>query len=323
MVPWREEYKTLHFVLHHWLRWIQALPGKRGERALWVPRSPLEYLRRMRGVQRYPIEQIRQPPPVLFWALVSGFTSFLAMAILGMIQKYGKSIQEHQLPFSIAPMAASAVLIYAIPSAPLAQPRNVLVGHMLAAITGTFLFKIFEQAPSSLEWLPGALAVGISISIMGLTNCYHPPAGATAYLAGYYSEDIERVGWWYPLYPVLPASLIMILLGLLLNNICRVYPVYWFTAARSPEEVDELANKEPPPTPTPLDVPKDSEESSIESFPRSSVERETDVDNQISRESDARTAWLIARVHVLEQELQEYRAIYRHSPITKAATTHA
>ncbi|KAJ2900663.1 hypothetical protein IWW38_000336 [Coemansia aciculifera] len=268
----------------------------------------------MRGVQRYHLE-IKPAPPVIAWALFSGLTSFIAMSILGMITKYGAAIKDHHLPFAIAPAGASAVLLYGVPSAPLSQPRNVLVGHMIAAVIGTFMNQLFIDSPESLRWLPGALAVGISIALMGLTNCYHPPAGATAYLAGFYSADYVRVGWWFALYPVLPVFLIMISVALILNNLARVYPVYWFTAVPMASIIPLAEQKT-----NVAQIPVQDEESL-----RSSVDAcgASQVDDHIENEGDADSAWMAARIHELEHELYELRAKQHRDETARLQTPHS
>ncbi|KAJ2868326.1 hypothetical protein GGH94_000166 [Coemansia aciculifera] len=165
---------------------------------------------------------------------------------------------------------------------------------MIAAITGTFMNQLFKNSPESLHWLPGALAVGIAIALMGITNCYHPPAGATAYLAGFYSSDAVRVGWWFMLYPILPVAIIMISVAILLNNLARVYPVYWFTAA----------HMAPTSSPEPI-----GHKESVRESRRSSVSNDaSEVDDHIENEGDAESAWIAARIHELEHELHELRA---------------
>ncbi|KAJ2744401.1 hypothetical protein GGI20_003006 [Coemansia sp. BCRC 34301] len=305
----------MHFVFRRLSQWIRALPGKPGHRGVWIPASFPEYARRMRGVQCYQAE-IKPAPPVFAWAIFSGLTSFIAMAVLGMITKYGAAIKDHHLPFAIAPAGASAVLLYGVPSAPLSQPRNVLVGHIIAALIGTFMNQLFKNSPESLHWLPGALAVGVSIALMGLTNCYHPPAGATAYLAGFYSPDAVRVGWWFALYPVFPVVLIMIAIALLLNNLARVYPVYWFTAVHMT------------PSTTP-DEPKvqlglTQSPGQNERLSRSSVDScgASQVDDHIENEGDADAAWMAARIHELEHELHDLRERQSHYEATRSHTPH-
>ncbi|KAJ2031204.1 hypothetical protein IWW57_000809 [Coemansia sp. S610] len=294
----------MNFILRRLSQWIRALPGKPGHRGIWLPTSPLDYAQRMRGVQCYHAE-IKPAPPVLVWALFSGLSSFTSMAILGIITKYGPAIKDNHLPFAIAPAGASAVLLYGVPSAPLSQPRNVFFGHLIAAITGTFMNQLFKNTPDSLHWLPGALAVGVAIALMGIANCYHPPAGATAYLAGFYSPDAVRVGWWYMMYPILPVAIIMITVALLFNNLARVYPVYWFTAVQM---TPSMPIDEPKIRVTQDSEQRRQEESGGESRRSASPDEVSFVDDHIDNEGSADLVWMTARIHELEQELHELRA---------------
>ncbi|KAJ1895555.1 hypothetical protein LPJ66_004526 [Kickxella alabastrina] len=244
----------------------------------------------MRGAQ-YQSEPT-PAPPVLIWSLYSGFTSFLAISLLGIIQIYGPAIHTHNLPFAIAPAGASAVLLFAVPSSPLSQPRTVVMSHVISAQVGVFMYEAFKHADESLVWLSGALAVGLAVVLMGLLNCYHPPAGATAYLAGFFSADVKRVGWWFPLYPVLPVSLVMVTVAVVVNNVCRVYPLYWITSAR----------RDP--------VEKEAEE------PVAATVVDQVVNSRVSNELDTEQSWVVARIHQLELELQDLRS-QTHNTKTK------
>ncbi|KAJ1812458.1 hypothetical protein LPJ56_003858 [Coemansia sp. RSA 2599] len=258
------------------------------------------------------------------------------MAVIGMIHKYGAAIKDHNLPFAIAPTGASAVLLFAVPSSPLAQPRNVILGHVISAQMGVFMYKAFEHVETSLEWLPGALAVGLAIFFMGLTNCYHPPAGATAYLSGYFSSDVKRVGWWFPLFPVLSVVLIMVGVAMIVNNICRVYPVYWFTTVhfkeRQPEaqlqKVVVQTEKDKGTGQSGDNGDNDSSSTddgngdgsgdgsgdgdgsgSQDSQPSSySIDMQDEVNSIAGNETEAQLAWMQARIHELEHELNSLRA---------------
>ncbi|KAJ2773773.1 hypothetical protein IWQ57_001136 [Coemansia nantahalensis] len=309
---WAVARRLSEWVVTRRLReWVVALPGERGRRGLRLPRTPWDYLQRMQGAQRYKGDKDLQPP-MLVWAVFSGVTSFVAIAVLGMVQKYGPAIRDHHLPFAIAPAGATVVLVFAVPAAPLAQPRNVVGGHLIAAIIGTFMHALFANVADSFRWMPAALAVGISIGLMGLTNCYHPPAGATAFIAGFFAADIERVNWWFPLYPVLPVSLILVGLGVLLNNICRVYPTYWFTPApRHKAAVPPSPPILPPSSPfKPCDsIPLTGESGhTLDPHIQSSGDaqpRESPVNGGAADEAEL--VWLRARVHELEQEVSELR----------------
>ncbi|KAJ2795554.1 hypothetical protein H4R20_005844 [Coemansia guatemalensis] len=326
----------MHFILRRLWQWTKELPGRPGNRKMWIPKSVGDYFARMRGAQHYR-GTIGPPPPVLIWSFFSGFTSFISIMVLGLITKYGAAIKDHHLPFAIAPAGASAVLIFAVPASPLAQPRNVVLGHMIAALIGTFMHALFLNVAESFRWMPGALSVGISIWLMGLTNCYHPPAGATAFIGGYSAPEIKIVGWWFPLYPVLPVSLIMVLVGIILNNFCRVYPIYWFTPVHlskvhasapalmsAPGSVIGTAqNRKPLETTHPnleTQAPQTSHGTSAQSSISSSLSSSSPSSSSLSRnvedvvndtagnEAEAETSWMRLRIRELEKEIERLHA---------------
>lgn len=77
------------------------------------------------------------------------------------------------LPLLIAPFGASCVLLFAVPDSPLAQPRNLVGGHLVAAAVGLAIAIVLGPG----IWHVG-LAVGLAIAAMELTGTVHPPAGA-------------------------------------------------------------------------------------------------------------------------------------------------
>lgn len=76
-------------------------------------------------------------------------------------------------PLLIAPFGASCVLVFAIPQSPLAQPRNVIGGHLLSSAIGLAVFGLMGASP-----LAYGLAVGLAIAAMQFSGTLHPPAGA-------------------------------------------------------------------------------------------------------------------------------------------------
>lgn len=90
----------------------------------------------------------------------------------------------------------------------------------------------------NLRWLAGALAVGVSSAVMGLTNTIHPPAGATALLAAT-SPEITEIGW-YLIPLVVLGSVLLVATACVVNNIQRTFPIYWWTphSLSSPVEED-------------------------------------------------------------------------------------
>jgi hypothetical protein len=64
---------------------------------------------------------------------------------------------------------------------------------------------------------------------MTVTKTIYPPAGATALLAAV-DPQVERLGWY--LLPLVALSTgLTLVVSLIVNNIQRQYPMYWWTAA--------------------------------------------------------------------------------------------
>ena len=117
---------------------------------------------------------------------------------------------------------------YAIES-PLAQPRNAIVGQLISALVGVAIAKLFQLSDrfDDIQWIGGALACASATTLMALTKTVHPPAGATALLA-VVSADLVRMGWF--LIPVMMLGCaLMLAVALLVNNIERRFPMYWWT----------------------------------------------------------------------------------------------
>lgn len=126
---------------------------------------------------------------------------------------------------------AAAILEFNTIDSPLSQPRSAILGHILSALVGISITKLFQLSPhfEALRFVSGALSVGIASAVMGLTKTVHPPAGATALLC---STDpaITEIGWFLlPL--IIIGSMLLVAVGCVLNNIQRTFPVYWWTAA--------------------------------------------------------------------------------------------
>ena len=130
------------------------------------------------------------------------------------------------LTLLIGSFGASAVLIYGAARSPLAQPRNLVGGHVLSAIVGVTVWTLLQQHPA----LAAAFAVSTAIALMHLTRTLHPPGGATALVAVIGSDQIHHLGYLYVLIPATAGPLVLLLVGLVINNIpsSRRYPEIWF-----------------------------------------------------------------------------------------------
>jgi CBS-domain-containing membrane protein len=145
------------------------------------------------------------------WGLISGTLSILA--ILGVTKLSGH-------PLLIGSFGASAVLLFGANDSPLAQPKNLVGGHLVSATVAVIIVALFGSGPLAIS-----LAVGISIFLMYITRTIHPPGGATA-LIGVQGH----AGFTFLLFPVLAGVLILLVVALFTNNIVhhRQYPKHWF-----------------------------------------------------------------------------------------------
>jgi CBS domain-containing membrane protein len=123
-------------------------------------------------------------------------------------------------PWFIAPMGASAVLLFAVPSSPLAQPWSIIGGNLVAALIGVTCARWVPDAA-----LAGALAGSLAIAAMFSLRCLHPPSGAVALTAVLGGPAVRALGYAFVLWPVAIDSLLLLMAALLFNvSARRRYP---------------------------------------------------------------------------------------------------
>ena len=153
----------------------------------------------------------------ILWTFLGGF---FGIGIIGFISSHYFTLNDNL--FLIGSFGASAVLVYGATNSPLAQPRNLVGGHIVSALVGVTIHKII---PGEI-WLASALAVSIAIVMMQITKTVHPPGGATALIANIGSEKIKALGFMYVISPVFTGVMVLLLVALIFNNIPadRFYP---------------------------------------------------------------------------------------------------
>lgn len=156
--------------------------------------------------------------------LISCIGCFFVIMLISVIDKFSHEIFTNQ-PLFVAPVGASAVMIFGIPASPYAQPRNVIGGHFFSALCGVFAYTIFPDTVI----FAGAYAVALSMAVMYATKTIHPPGGATALLAIIGGEQITHLGFGYAFVPCLSNAVILVICGILINNFSkkRSYPKFW------------------------------------------------------------------------------------------------
>jgi CBS domain-containing membrane protein len=120
----------------------------------------------------------------------------------------------------IAPMGASAVLLFCLPASPLAQPWSVVGGNMVSAIVGVACAHWIAN-----PMLAAPLAGCLAIAVMFQLRCLHPPGGAVALTAVLGGPVVHAAGFAFVLAPVGLNSVLMAGAALLYNNLTgRRYP---------------------------------------------------------------------------------------------------
>lgn len=177
----------------------------------------MTYFSKMKGTTK-------SPPGVGIAEIgLSWLGAFIGIAAVALAES--QVLEGTDLALMFGPFGASAVLVYGAIKSPLAQPRNLVGGHVVSAIVGVAAFKIFQAHPV----LAATIAVATSIAIMHATKTLHPPGGATALIAVIGGEKVHSLGFLYAVMPVAAGSLILLVVALLFNNIpkTRRYPQFW------------------------------------------------------------------------------------------------
>lgn len=126
--------------------------------------------------------------------------------------------------YLVAPFGASAVLLFAVPNSPLAQPWSAIVGNTVGALVGVAVCLLVADATLRI-----ALAVGLAITATILCRALHPPAGAVAMTAAMSPDAIADLGFWFALAPIAIGTTALVLLATFYARLTgRHYPFRQF-----------------------------------------------------------------------------------------------
>jgi CBS domain-containing membrane protein len=124
------------------------------------------------------------------------------------------------LPALVAPIGASAVLLFVVPASPMAQPWSIIGGNVVSGLIGVTVALLLGETA-----LAAGIAVAAAILGMSLLRCLHPPGGAIALSAVVGGPAILHAGFGFPLGPVAVGSVILVILGWMFHRIAgHSYP---------------------------------------------------------------------------------------------------
>ncbi|WP_417271075.1 HPP family protein [Celeribacter sp.] len=179
-------------------------------------------------------------------AIRAGFGAFIGLGLAGALLLL--PFADKSLGFYlVAPFGASAVLLFAVPNSPLAQPWSAIVGNTVAAVVSVAVCLTVADPT-----LRVALAVGLAIVATILCRAVHPPSGAVAMTAAMSPEAIEALGFWFALAPVAAGTTFIVALATIYARLTgRHYPIRQFddpskqgTLDRNPVERLGLSEEE-------------------------------------------------------------------------------
>jgi len=177
-----------------------------------------QYITKMKG-------STKSPPGVgageFAWSWLG---SAIGIGICGFLSS--AYFEPKDLTFLIGSFGASAVLVYSAVKSPLAQPRNLVGGHVFSGLVGVACYQLFGDT----IWIAAAMAVSLAIVAMLATKTLHPPGGATALIAVIGGVKVHNLGFLYAIFPAGTGAIILLVVALLVNNLSkhRKYPEYWF-----------------------------------------------------------------------------------------------
>ena len=137
------------------------------------------------------------------------FSSLGAFVCIGFLAYLNSSIEG--AVWLIPPFGASMVLVMAVYDSPLAKPKNLILGHILSALSGVIIFYLLGNTFISL-----GLGVALAVFVMMMTNTVHPPAGANPIIVILTGQSISFV-----FLPVAVGTFIIVVFAYLYNRLLK------------------------------------------------------------------------------------------------------
>lgn len=154
------------------------------------------------------------------------------------------------IPLLVAPIGAAAVLLFAVPASPMAQPWAAIGGNLVSAVVGVSVVRLGLD-----PMLSAGLAVGGAICAMAVLRCLHPPGGAVALTAVLGGPAIHALGYGFVLAPVGIGTLLLLAMA---------WGFHRVSGHSYPHSAMHIAN---PPQPLPGDFTREDLRRAIEQYP--------------------------------------------------------
>lgn len=141
--------------------------------------------------------------------------ALIGIGITGLISGWAVGNLEH-LPLLVAPLGASAVLLFAVPASPLAQPWSIIGGNTISTLVGITVAHLVPD-----KAFAAAIAVAAALAVMSLLRCLHPPGGAASLLGVLGGPAAASWSFGFAFVPVALNSVLLVILGLLFHRFSK------------------------------------------------------------------------------------------------------
>ena len=125
-----------------------------------------------------------------------------------------------------ASFGSSVVVVFGYPENEFAQPKNVLLGHLLCALIGVIFVTLFKISQDRMIFfLAVGLAVGLAVMLMMAFKITHPPAGGNTIVVMLAQDSFQ-----FLIFPIMVGAVTIIIGGIIYNRFIlkKKYPLKWF-----------------------------------------------------------------------------------------------
>jgi CBS-domain-containing membrane protein len=142
-------------------------------------------------------------------SIIGAVGAALGMAITWLLCDW---LLDSTAPILVMSMGASAVLMFATPMSPLAQPAPVILAHAFGAFIGVVAAQNIDNIA-----LAVGVAVGVTAGVIIRFGITHPPSGGTALSAVVGGQAITDLGYEFIWRPVLLNAVVLVVLAVIVN----------------------------------------------------------------------------------------------------------
>ena len=164
---------------------------------------------------------------IICWPpLLAGVGAGVTIAILAYITYLSILSDSNYGLWLAASFGSSVVVVFGYPNNEFAQPKNVVLGHLLCALIGIIFVTLFKISQDrTIFFLALGLAVGISVMLMMAFKITHPPAGGNTIVVMIAQDSFQ-----FLIFPILVGSITIVIGGIVYNRFIlkKKYPLKWF-----------------------------------------------------------------------------------------------